>query len=247
MAAADATMQTSPSPEHSPHHPARSHSTGPKPKGILKNAPGQQGPGHSLQWDEENIALTEIQKDSLMKITEPKTPYVRYNAETDTFEGDIPALDLNGHFIVPKATASYPDETPVTDRAVSASPPPSEHGSSRRASIGSSPGRSGARSTSRSSSRSTSFNLPSEARGEIRARLGGETPEAESEEEEMDEETAAKHAEFVKARGRHYSNEAVAMKMAAKLMAEEDDDEAEGEEEREVPPVPPMPKVNGNH
>jgi protein phosphatase inhibitor 2 len=41
----------------------------------------------SLQWDEENLALTEIQKDSLMKITEPKTPYVRYNAETDTIEG----------------------------------------------------------------------------------------------------------------------------------------------------------------
>jgi protein phosphatase inhibitor 2 len=40
-----------------------------------------------LQWDEENLALTEIQKDSLMKITEPKTPYVRYNAETDTVEG----------------------------------------------------------------------------------------------------------------------------------------------------------------
>jgi hypothetical protein len=41
----------------------------------------------SLQWDEENLALTEIQKDSLMKITEPKTPFVRYNAETDTVEG----------------------------------------------------------------------------------------------------------------------------------------------------------------
>lgn len=41
----------------------------------------------SLSWDEENLALTEIQKDSLMKITEPKTPYVRYNAETDTVEG----------------------------------------------------------------------------------------------------------------------------------------------------------------
>jgi hypothetical protein len=41
----------------------------------------------SLQWDEENIALTEIQKDSLMKITEPKTPYVRYNALTDEVEG----------------------------------------------------------------------------------------------------------------------------------------------------------------
>jgi protein phosphatase inhibitor 2 len=41
----------------------------------------------SLQWDEENLALTEIQKDSLMKITEPKTPFVRYNAETDEVEG----------------------------------------------------------------------------------------------------------------------------------------------------------------
>lgn len=43
----------------------------------------------SLQWDEANIALTELQKDSLMKITEPKTPYVRYNAETDTVEGGM--------------------------------------------------------------------------------------------------------------------------------------------------------------
>ena len=79
----------------------------PKPKGILKNAlpqpAGQQqqsvsivSPQHdpdavrpcsSLQWDEANIALTEVQKDSLMKITEPKTPYVRYNAETDEVEG----------------------------------------------------------------------------------------------------------------------------------------------------------------
>ena len=46
----------------------------------------------SLQWDEENLALTEAQKDSQMKITEPKTPYVRYNAETDTVEsGESPS------------------------------------------------------------------------------------------------------------------------------------------------------------
>ena len=43
----------------------------------------------SLQWDEENLALTEAQKDSQMKITEPKTPYVRYDAETDTVEGGM--------------------------------------------------------------------------------------------------------------------------------------------------------------
>ena len=33
------------------------------------------------------MALTELQKDSQMKITEPKTPYVRYNAELDQIEG----------------------------------------------------------------------------------------------------------------------------------------------------------------
>lgn len=48
-------------------------------------------------------------------------------------------------------------------------------------------------------------------------------------EEEMDEETAAKHAAFVRARGRHYSNEAEAMKRAAQMMDEDDDDdEAQG-------------------
>ena len=43
----------------------------------------------SLTWDEANLLETEIQKDSLMKITEPKTPFVRYNAETDEVEGMI--------------------------------------------------------------------------------------------------------------------------------------------------------------
>ena len=54
----------------------------------------------SLTWDEQNIAETEIGKDSLMKITEPKTPYVRYNAETDEVEGGVSdqlVLSLNCH------------------------------------------------------------------------------------------------------------------------------------------------------
>ncbi|KAI3616697.1 protein phosphatase regulatory subunit glc9 [Moniliophthora roreri] len=187
-----------------PHHPPplpRSASN-PKPKGILKNAPTPSHPataagGHSLQWDEENLALTEIQKDSLMKITEPKTPYVRYNAETDEVEGDIPLLDLNGRFV----TAS-PPHSPISPTNADTSGP-----SSRRTSI-SSTGRppasvSGRSNSSGQSSRSTSFNLPDEARKGI---------------------PAAKHAAFVRARGRHYSNEAEAMKRAAKLMAEEDDD-----------------------
>ncbi|PFH51343.1 hypothetical protein AMATHDRAFT_142898 [Amanita thiersii Skay4041] len=207
-----------------PHHPPLYRSASqPKPKGILKNAPPLPGaPAHSLQWDEENLALTEIQKDSLMKITEPKTPYVRYNPETDEVEGDIPALDLgSGNYIQQHS----PVHSPV--RSISPTGADTSGPSSRRTSLSSSgrPG-SGGRSASTCSSRSTSFSLPSDAKREIRlgedAQVTGEEVEVE---EEMDEETAAKHAAFVRARGRHYSNEAEAMKRAAQLMAEDDDDD----------------------
>lgn len=106
--------------------------------------------------------------------------------------------------------------------------------SSRRTSL-SSTGRpsSSRRSASTGSSRSTSFNLPSEAKAEIRAVQGNPGEEVEME-EEMDEEgvlflsfsmremdlyawtAAAKHAAFVRARGRHYSNEAEAMKVSSR-------------------------------
>jgi protein phosphatase inhibitor 2 len=195
----------------------------------------------SLQWDEENLALTEINKDSLMKITEPKTPFVRYNAETDTVEGEIPILDLG-----------YPRSPVEESNARSFSPPASASPtnadtsgpSSRRTSISSTGGRPGTSisgrsgSGSRTSSRSTSFNLPSDARNAIRA--DSRSPGGEVEvEDEMDEETAAKHAEFVRHRGRHYSNEAEAMKRAAQMMDEEDDEE----EDVPVPPVPPLPSL----
>lgn len=244
-----------------------SSSSLPKPKGILKNA--QHGtvnqPGHSLQWDEENIALTEIGKDSLMKITEPKTPYVRYNAETDEIEGDIPDLSLSGGY-----------SSMMMDREMAPSPPLSvsptnadtSGPSSRRTSISSaghpevhlrSPG-------SGASSRSTSFNLPNEARRDLH--LDGNLGDEIGEDSEMDEETAAKHAAFVRARKGHYSNEAEAMKRAAAMLEDEEDesrnasdtndddsmisvdDSEEGgprPSRRVVPPVPRLPtKINGN-
>ncbi|KAF9464800.1 hypothetical protein BDZ94DRAFT_440816 [Collybia nuda] len=212
-----------------------------KPKGILKNAPQTPGtPGHSLQWDEANLALTEIQKDSLMKITEPKTPYVRYNAETDEVEGEIPNFDLDGNYIPPNRETASPIMSVSSTGADTSGP------SSRRTSI-SSTGRSASasgRSGSATSSRSTSFSLPSDARGEIRAdsREPGEEVEFE---EEMDEETAAKHAAFVRARGRHYSNEAEAMKRAAQLMDDDEDDSVSAEG---IAVDDNVPKANGiNH
>ncbi|KAL0950202.1 hypothetical protein HGRIS_010194 [Hohenbuehelia grisea] len=244
-------------PEH-PHPPPLPRSaSNPKPKGILKNAPQQSGNAtHSLQWDEENIALTEIQKDSLMKITEPKTPYVRYNAELDEVEGDIPGFDLNASAPgsagpnSPNIPTSFGGSAPTVEPSSGESPP-----SSRRTSVSSAGGRPSTshRSSSGASSRSTSFNLPDEARKGIRAiRAEGGAGEEVEFEEEMDEETAAKHAEFVRARGRHYSNEAEAMKQAAKLMDEEEDDsagptgdDASMDESAGVPAVPPLPKING--
>lgn len=269
-------------PAHQPHlPPSRASSASyPKPKGILKNAPQYQSSGqqHNLQWDEENLALTEINKDSLMKITEPKTPYVRYNAETDEIEGDIPDLSLSGGY----SSQAYRDEQ-VASPLSSPTALPHEHQQqqqhqadggppSRRTSI-SSTGRPGT-AMSGTSSRSTSFNLPNDARKEIRADSTQGADEVEVD-EEMDEETAAKHAAFVRARKGHYSNEAEAMKRAAQLMEDEDDGDVSGsnapsdtndeddsvyEEDgsdamegqvrtaRTIPPVPPLPaSVNGKN
>jgi len=211
----------------------------PKPKGILKNGPSQQNSGpvtpSHLSWDEENLALTEIQKDSLMKITEPKTPYVRYNALMDEVEGDIPGFSLDENR---SRSPSNPTSPTTQNMPVPADPAPS---SPRRTSFSNSnKSPSGSRRpSSGTSSRSTSFSLPKEENIQLGADKYQNLGEVEVE-EEMDEEAAAKHAEFVKARGRHYSNEAEAMKRAQELIAAEDDGEGDNNDENmdEDPPIP---------
>ncbi|KAG8783678.1 hypothetical protein FRC12_019466 [Ceratobasidium sp. 428] len=240
------TTQSPPPLVHSPSTAAAQ----PKPKGILKNALPSPGLNNTrLTWDEENLALTEVQKDSLMKITEPKTPYVRYNAETDEVEGfsNIPAFNLdsrpgrsNSADVAQSPSTSIPpvpEDTPappvppapLSRKSSGASEPPPM--SSRRTSFNTPavPGRTG--SASGSSSRSTSF-LAGD-RGEVRNLQGQHGERGEIEEDEMDEESAEKHAAFIKARGRHYSNEAEAMKRAQQLMDQDDDDEGDDEEMRE--------------
>ncbi|KAF5393084.1 hypothetical protein D9757_001266 [Collybiopsis confluens] len=212
-------MSTEIIPDQDPSQipPVPRSASNPKPKGILKNAAPPPGAAQqSLRWDEANIQSTEFPEGTFTKITEPKTPYVRYNPLTDEVEGEIPNLDLNGHFVPSSPTlSSSPQISNISGP------------SSRRTSF-SSAGRSG-RSGSAGSSRSTSFNLPEEIRSDLRASGSdngvGDTERGEEVEfeEEMDEETARKHAEFLRARGRHYSNEAEAMKRAARLIAEEDD------------------------
>jgi len=225
--------------------------------------------GQHLSWDEENLALTEIGKDSLMKITEPKTPYVRYNAELDIVENmnDIPSFDLSQNQASTSSSSSLRVESPKADQALLSEDRKltdvNTSANARRLSFTTSTqGRSNSASAGSTSSRSTSFHLPDEERKKLQKRPGEPTGDGEVEEEEMDEEAAAKHEAFLKARGRHYSNEAEAMKRAQELLKEEEDDDAsfEGEDmdvdgqetgegrtrsKKIIPPVPPLPKVNG--
>ncbi|OLY83914.1 Protein phosphatase inhibitor 2 [Smittium mucronatum] len=63
-------------------------------KGILKKA-NNKPKSAMLKWDEENLRITELQKDSQMKITEPKTPYIHYDMDQDTSLQDLDDLQLS--------------------------------------------------------------------------------------------------------------------------------------------------------
>ncbi|KAM0793607.1 hypothetical protein ACM66B_001040 [Microbotryomycetes sp. NB124-2] len=125
------------------HQPPRTRSTS-QPRGILKNSrqhstsagsvtstspPARASSsgnatggrtGNNLQWDETNLTLNEVQRDSTMKITEPKTPYVRYDAETDTVMDldKIPGFELGR----PEESGSdYNMQSPASPGGTSAS------------------------------------------------------------------------------------------------------------------------------
>ncbi|KAI8821950.1 hypothetical protein BJ741DRAFT_636362 [Chytriomyces cf. hyalinus JEL632] len=73
-------------------------------RGILKSRShglsdyAADSSANKLKWDEDNLMMTEAQKDSTMKIDEPKTPYIHYNALTDEIvghSGAIPPMELS--------------------------------------------------------------------------------------------------------------------------------------------------------
>ncbi|KAK4055089.1 hypothetical protein OIV83_000369 [Microbotryomycetes sp. JL201] len=118
------------------HQPPRTRSTS-QPRGILKNSrqhstsagssstsPPVRGAdsrtGNNLQWDETNLTLNEVQRDSTMKITEPKTPYVRYDAETDTVMDldKIPGFELGR---AEESGSDYNMQSPASPGGTSAS------------------------------------------------------------------------------------------------------------------------------
>ncbi|RKO99808.1 hypothetical protein CXG81DRAFT_20160 [Caulochytrium protostelioides] len=88
-------------------HPSASASHAPHVKGILKNAkPAMQDdamdepPARRMRWDEDALKITEAQRGTAtMKIDEPKTPFIRYDAALDAVLGHsgaaaMPPLEL---------------------------------------------------------------------------------------------------------------------------------------------------------
>ncbi|KAJ2677065.1 hypothetical protein IWW42_000403, partial [Coemansia sp. RSA 1085] len=65
-----------------------------KPKGILKKTADTPGNNVHLRWDEDNLRITEAQKDATMKVDEPRTPYIHYNQENDVDLEDLEDLKL---------------------------------------------------------------------------------------------------------------------------------------------------------
>ncbi|KAK3836582.1 MAG: hypothetical protein JOS17DRAFT_734592 [Linnemannia elongata] len=70
----------------------------PAVKGILKKVTTEQSEENAprLKWDEENLIITEAQKDSTMKIDEPKTPFIHYDYELDRVLDADEVFRLNG-------------------------------------------------------------------------------------------------------------------------------------------------------
>ncbi|KAF8982802.1 hypothetical protein BGZ46_000592 [Entomortierella lignicola] len=105
-------------PRHSPI--LGSSEDHPEVKGILKKPmnPGQQPEENTprLKWDEENLLITEAQKDSTMKIDEPKTPFVHYNFELDkvidpsddSFSLDGPKKKIDAFAHTPPVRSYFP-------------------------------------------------------------------------------------------------------------------------------------------
>lgn len=176
----------------------------PKPRGILKNArtvapppPAQPAAAQAhLHWDEHNLEEHEHEREhaTRMTIDEPKTPFVHSAAVP-------PVEDDNFSLGAPVAGGVAPAALDERLRHVADASDPVA--ANTRANAGS--------------------HLTGAERSDAYRERRTSSPAADDEPAAMDQETRAKHAEFSEKRHRHYGNEAQALKLAASLAAEEDD------------------------
>lgn len=164
-----------------------------------------------------------------MKITEPKTPYVRYNALTDEVENlggacaPTPCSRRSSIQTSPPSSSSpaaaRPARPPRPPRRPSPTSPPAQVPAAARA--GATPAPPPAPPPSASPQTPSAASAPALSPSAARSRRRRRTcrpkvrnPVLSPLQRVHPPAAAAKHAAFVRARGRHYSNEAEAMKVS---------------------------------
>ncbi|OAV96907.1 hypothetical protein PTTG_08934 [Puccinia triticina 1-1 BBBD Race 1] len=185
------------------------------PKGILKNKIGpQESRSPHLTWDEPNLALNDLNRDSTMKITEPKTPFVRYNAETDEVMDleSIPDFDLGR---ASSSSSSSHQASAIHEEPMATDEDQSQNPSSSMRRFSSSSSRRGSGSTERRQVLVQPPVGPSSTAGD-------DALDDEEDGADLDPDARAKHDAFLRARKGHYGNEAEAMKKARELAEKEE-------------------------
>ena len=218
----------------------RSSSSASRPSGLRRGStrtPSANGDADEaennqrLKWDEANLYLTEQERTSTMKITEPKTPYAKHYdpAEDASDLEDGGADDHHPHSEPEAARPIYPNNIDM-DRVDGV---PSPHsGATRRKRAGDEeiPGLSlgepeEAIPESEFAKRPRAVHVDSNGSGHDDEQLIGLSPEER-----------AKHQRFEAMRKRHYE-----MRDVAALLGHPEKIEDLEEEDDDEPPVPPLP------
>ncbi|KAG6032665.1 hypothetical protein E4U41_007175 [Claviceps citrina] len=192
----------------------RSSSSATRPHGSRRSSthdPDGQEQSQRLKWDEANLYLTEQERTSTMKITEPKTPYAKhYDPSEDPSDdenglrgsGSAPqAVGGRGEDDIPGLSLGDPEEEIADGNAEKSARQPSEK--------------------------------TVHVDDEIIALSAGDDMVGLSPEERE------KHRRFEVARKKHYDMHNVAQLLGAPEFIPDDDEEYD--DVKEVPPMPPLP------
>ncbi|KAJ3393120.1 hypothetical protein HDU84_002797 [Entophlyctis sp. JEL0112] len=167
----------------------------------------------SYFWTEDNILITEAQKNSTMKITEPKTPFIHYNMSTDEIVGEVPPMQLTSALEyaaiqLDEKNHNKEDGHPNSSNSASSSASFMLLSESEK-SIGESGGSGNMRASS------------------VRSESGSDWDDDDS--HHMTEEEREKHLRFERMRAQHYNMKYSLAEARKKLAEEEDDDDEDGE------------------
>ncbi|KAI9138585.1 hypothetical protein BKA69DRAFT_1090858 [Paraphysoderma sedebokerense] len=198
-----------------------------QPKPILKRSISSCDKAQRIKWDEDNIQLTGEGRGTRQKITEPKTPYIHYNLDSDEVLGvtsEIPPFELT-QALEPLASSNFNSSLSTSNSGSN-----SLSGSSQNLHIHSHYPKAGVASTDDPGMdldiRNDNGHTGNEQVEHI-GRAAQTWSDEESDEEEQTEEEKQRHKRFQMLRSQHYNMKDV---LAQRSFDDDDDDEDEENE-----------------